>query len=615
MEDKKLSPMIFVKVPFGYGVHKFKLMKRISWGAVDHLILQTIAFGPTTPDELSKRTSLPKQLVIEILIPLMQAGWIEISHIDGRYQFKITHRGLAVSTEADLPVNKEPILRIRSFLVDPLTQQCYRVDKKKKQAFLIYPKSKVHRVIEQYGIYATEVRIKEPVYDPDISEIYSCVAHDDEEISGFESDAVKPRYGESLRYIIARVDSENKLQGVPDISDELRAEIISAGVKRREQIRLLGSAPAKGSQLSFYEASPLEKVFPAALVKSSCVDLLATPEEHRAHLTSEIRCAYSRLVIHSTFLNPSCIDLILEDLISAARRSVQIDILWGQCPPEVEDKLSNYKRVLESIESFQTYIDSQGLSTQLRFHREPTNSHSKFLISDRKSGEWHTTFGSCNWLSSNFNRIEASVRIVDMKIGSIALSIASTLAMGRRGLANNLSRDLAVQSARLAAWAKDQKSATPGDSNSVSVRVITAPEHHKLAKHACDEAEREIFVCSHRVSYAGDRPIFTPLKASIKAVPLIKIRIAFGRSSGEMKNQEARVLKEKLEGHGFEVIKADDPQIHAKFLTWDDNNLIVTSLNWLSASSKGDYLGELGVHVFGGGYSKTIKDSFDKFYG
>jgi predicted transcriptional regulator len=613
MEDKNLSPMIFVKVPFGYGVHKFKLIKRINWGAVDHLVLQTIASGPTTPDELSKRTNLPKQLVLEILIPLMQAGWIEISHIDGRYQFKITHRGLAVSTEADLPVNKEPILRIRSFLVDPLTQQCYRIDKKRKQAFLIYPKSKVQRVIEQYGVYVTEVRVREPVYDPDLSEIYSCVAHDDEEISGFESDAVKPRYGESLRYIIARVDSENKLQGVPDISDELRAEIICAAIKRREQIRLLGSAPTKGAQHSYYEVSPLEKIFPTALVKSSCVDLLATPEEHRLHLFSEIRSAYTRLVIHSTFFNPSCIDLILEDLISAARRSVQIDILWGQCPPEVEDKLSDYKRVVESIESLQAHIDSQGLSTQLKFHREPTNSHSKFLISDRKSGEWHTTFGSCNWLSSNFNRIEASVRIVDVKIGSIALSIASALAMGRRGLANNLSRDLAVQSARLAARAKDQKSATPDDS--VSVRVITAPEHHKLAKSACDEAEREIFVCSHRVSYAGDRPIFTPLKASIGAVPSIKIKIAFGRSSGEMRNQEAKVLKGKLEGHGFEVIKADDPQIHAKFLTWDESNLIVTSLNWLSASSKGDYLGELGVHVFGGDFSKKIKDSFDKFYG
>lgn len=32
MEDKQLNQTIFVMVPFGYGVHKFKIMKRINWG-------------------------------------------------------------------------------------------------------------------------------------------------------------------------------------------------------------------------------------------------------------------------------------------------------------------------------------------------------------------------------------------------------------------------------------------------------------------------------------------------------------------------------------------------------------------------------------------------------
>src|SRR5690606_5730646 len=114
--------------------------------------------------------------------------------------------------------------------------------------------------------------------------------------------------------------------------------------------------------------------------------------------------------------------------------------------------------------------------------------------------------GSCNWLSSGFNRVEASMRIIDLRISSIALSIASTLAMGQRGLANDLSRDLAVQSARLNVLAKPQQGKKLTDP--VSVKLLTAPEHHKIAKCASDEAEREIFVCSHRVSYAGDRPIF-----------------------------------------------------------------------------------------------------------
>lgn len=613
MEEKQLNQAIYVKVPFGYGSHKFKILKRINWGAVDHLVLQTIASGPATPDSLSRMTNLPKQLVIEILIPLMQAGWVEVSNIDGIYNFKITSRGLAVATEADLPVNKEPILRIRNFLVDPLTQQCYRVDRKKKQSFIIYRGSKASKVLEQYGEYIAEIKVKEPDYTPEIADIYSCVAYDDEEISGFESCTVKLHYGESLRYIVARVDSENKVHGVPDISDELRAEILNSAIKRREYIRLLGSASSPSSLTSSHEISPLEKTFPSLQIESKFVQLLSTPEEHRAHFLAEIQNAHSRLIIHSTFINPDLIEPILEALLVAARRSVQIDILWGQCEPEKEDKLSEYKRTLESIERFQAYIDSQGLSTQLKFHREPTNSHSKFLVSDRRNGEWHTTFGSCNWLSSGFNRVEASMRIIDLRISSIALGIASTLAMGQRGLANDLSRDLAVQSARLNVLAKPQQGKKLTDP--VSVKLLTAPEHHKIAKRASDEAEREIFVCSHRVSYAGDRPIFTPLKAAIRDIPSIKIKIAFGRSSGEMKNQDAKALKDSLESLGFDVIKADDPQIHAKFITWDESNLVVTSLNWLSSSSKGNYLGELGLHVIGGDYSRQIKDSFTRSYG
>lgn len=613
MEEKRLNNTIYVKVPFGYGSHKFKILKRINWGAVDHLILQTIASGPATPDSLSKLTNLPKQLVIEILIPLMQAGWVEISNINGTYNFKITNRGLAVATEADLPVNKEPILRTRNFLIDPLTQQCYRVDRKKKQSFIIYRGTKASRILEQYGEYTAEIKIKDPNYTPEIADIYSCVAYDDEEINGFESCAVKLHYGDSLRYIIARVDSENKIYGIPDISDELRTEILNSAAKKREYIRLLGSTSKTGSHSSLHEISPLEKTFPPLQIEAKYVQLLSTPEEHKAHFFNEMQNAHSRLIIHSTFINPDLIEPILEPLIAAARRSVQIDILWGQCEPEKEDKISEYKRTLESIERFQTYIDSQGLSTQLKFHREPTNSHSKFLISDRKNGEWHTTFGSCNWLSSGFNRIEASIRVIDLQISSIALSIASTLARGQRGLANHLSRDLAVQSAKLSLLPKLQQGKTLADP--VSVKLLTAPEHHTIAKCASDEAKLEIFVCSHRVSYAGDRPIFTPLKAAIREIPSIKIRIAFGRSSGEMKNQDAKMLKDSLEALGFNVIKADDPQIHAKFITWDENNLVVTSLNWLSSSSKGDYLGELGLHVIGGDYSNQIKDSFTRSYG
>ncbi|MDC5040451.1 hypothetical protein OHW26_17420, partial [Acinetobacter baumannii] len=42
---------------------------------------------------------------------------------------------------------------------------------------------------------------------------------------------------------------------------------------------------------------------------------------------------------------------------------------------------------------------------------------------------------------------------------------------------------------------------------------------------------------------------------------------------------------------------ADEPQIHAKILAWDDNDVLISSLNWLSASSLVDPLREIGIYI------------------
>lgn len=611
MNKERTKPIIHVKVPFGYGHHRFKIMKRLTWGAVDHLVLQTIALKPLSSEELSEKTSLPKQLITEIVIPLMKAGWIEISSTQQDYQFQATQRGLAVATRVDLPTNKEPITRVRSFIVDPITQRCSRIDRKKRSTFQIHPKTKANRIIEQYGHFATELRPTTPKYDPDISDIYSCVANDDEDIHGFDSETVKRSYADNLRYLIIRVDNNDNISGAPDISEKLREHIIDAANKQRELIELLDTSNYQNTSLTVHEYSPLEKSFSEILIDENQIKIITTPEDHLNHFLSEIRNSHSRLIIHSTFITESCLQNVLEELFSAAQRSVQIDIMWGQTPPETEDKLSAYKSTADSISKIQDIINSHGLSTQFKIHRQPTNSHSKFIISNRPTETWYVTIGSCNWLSSSFNRLEASVCVADSALASQFLDICSSLAMGDRGLANSLSRDLS----RLSAWLKSTP--TPSipkkdSNNSTRIRILTAPEHHILAKKACDVAQNEILVCSHRVSYGGDRPIFTPLKAAKRSLPNLSIRVCYGRPSQPMNNSSVKDLDTQLQSIGFQVIRIDKPQIHAKFLAWDTNDLIITSLNWLSASSRGDRLSEIGIHITGGGHAKAMIENIQK---
>ena len=219
--------------------------------------------------------------------------------------------------------------------------------------------------------------------------------------------------------------------------------------------------------------------------------------------------------------------------------------------------------------------------------------------------------GSCNWLSSGFNRFEASVQISDSILVSDCLNIASELATGRYGVPNMLSRDLAMEASRIY---KTAESIPPSGGNTVEAQILTSAEHHSAIKQASESVVDSFFICSHRFSFAAERPILTPLIAARKANPDLSIRVAYGRSSGAMKNKDAKSINDELQGLGFKITKADDPQIHAKFVIWDDINLIVSSLNWLSASSKGHEFSELGVYLNGANFGSKLMNSFNQLY-
>ncbi len=49
--------------------------------------------------------------------------------------------------------------------------------------------------------------------------------------------------------------------------------------------------------------------------------------------------------------------------------------------------------------------------------------------------------------------------------------------------------------------------------------------------------------------------------------------------------------------------------LHGKFLLWDDDNVVISSLNWGSASSDPEFpLGDIGVHVTAPGVASNLMD-------
>ncbi|WP_179149133.1 phospholipase D-like domain-containing protein [Pseudomonas syringae] len=607
-----LRPVI-VKVPFCQGQHRFKILKGQNWGAVDHLLLQEVVQQPCSAQQLADQSNLPRRLIIEIMIPFMRVGWVQLVKNDQGYFFQATDRGLVVASSDELPIEKDPILSFRQFIIDPVTGQCYRVGSR-QQSFQIYSDFKIAEILRNKASITSELIIRNARTQPDLIDVLECVAEDDEEVIGYEEHALERPYSSNIRYAIAVVDEHDYISGVPDISPELRAQIIESARKMSEHIdmRNLQSSIESPDTLPFksFEGASIDHLYVEHRIAVDQYQLVLGPEEHEAHLIKMISNAKNRLIIHSTFINPTNLEKLIPNLMDAARRYVQIDILWGHVEPDEAVKIQQYEETLKYLNGLNRRIQNEGLGTLFVVHVEPTNSHSKFIIADDHDDEFAVTLGSCNWLASGFNRFEASVSIQNTQIVVEMLTIASRLARGLSRVSNNLSRELAVLARNIKKTGMDISRPKASEVAGIGVQLVLKSQHHEFIRKARDEAAHQIFVCSHRISHFADRPIIAPLIASVGAPNAISAEIYYGALSGGMKSADAATLSERLAGQGIKIEKASRPMIHAKILTWDHDNAVITSLNWLSASTTGDNYDEIGIYLRGDDVATKVKESF-----
>ena len=88
-----MSLTTYVIVPFGYGMHRFSLAKAKPWGPIEKILLGYIAKTPCTSTFLAKTSNLPRQLVVEMLIPLMKADRPEKNPFMVDFFFETTKGG------------------------------------------------------------------------------------------------------------------------------------------------------------------------------------------------------------------------------------------------------------------------------------------------------------------------------------------------------------------------------------------------------------------------------------------------------------------------------------------------------------------------------------------
>jgi cardiolipin synthase A/B len=106
-----------------------------------------------------------------------------------------------------------------------------------------------------------------------------------------------------------------------------------------------------------------------------------------------------------------------------------------------------------------------------------------------------------------------------------------------------------------------------------------------------------MFVASHRLGTAA-KPMTILLALTAAKTKGVAVSLYYGRPTGRFSGADAAQLAIEMKRGGVDIRPVHRPKLHAKVLTWDDDALAVTSLNWLSADpSETSLRSEIGIFV------------------
>jgi cardiolipin synthase len=84
------------------------------------------------------------------------------------------------------------------------------------------------------------------------------------------------------------------------------------------------------------------------------------------------------------------------------------------------------------------------------------------------------------------------------------------------------------------------------------------------------------------------------------------VTILYTQPAGPPKNRHARALQEEAARHGVRLVKTHKTPLHGKIVAWENDDVVVTSLNWASASADPDFpCADIGIHVHADGVASA----------
>jgi len=274
--------------------------------------------------------------------------------------------------------------------------------------------------------------------------------------------------------------------------------------------------------------------------------------------------------------------------------------MWGE---DETRSLTKSTRVV--VGRLRQQLDSEGYASAVRVHPFSTGSHAKLLVADDGNAERYISIiGSCNWLASGFDSFESSAKLRDPQIVASTIEHLAELSRGSDGHWTELTNELA----RLAV--EIRRRPKPGSIRG-EASLVLGPQHAHFVRRARDEAARRMIITSHRFSSVGRPAVVIPAIAAAEARG-VDVRLYYGRTSGNLQGEDAADIVRAASERGVKILPIHEPRLHAKILAWDDDFIVVSSQNWLSADpSEANLRKEIGIFLHATGVSRVFSDRLE----
>lgn len=542
-----------------------------AWSVVDEALLLTLARQPTTLAGLGEGLDLPHQVVVASVSRLMQFRLVEVALSDNGSTFQLSDFGRnAVTGGNPLPVFPKRSSKRVNFVVDFATGDFFPA-----WQVTIPSAERLQREVNA-GAEIRYVTVEGgPPMSPEanLARLTEIAAQGwEEQVAAIDVRTASIRYDEFMIFRVA----DGNVRGIPQ----------RAGPELRRLIAEAAAQPTGTQKIAVTYAGPHER--PLELMASHDTefrpeDLVIGGPAHRECFEDLLTRAYRRMIIHSTFLDAKRFEVLLPALRDACQRGVRIDVLWG----DSDDEDNETRSAMDALAITSRIHDDPELRGSIRLHLGSTGSHAKILLIDTEHDGWRAVVGSCNWLSTPFNAVEASVVLHDPHVIADVCRILQRMA-ARRGVADMLAHELAIT-------VNDLRRELPrGGPHKLSLVVGTA--HEDIVRHASQTARRRLLMGCDRLGSTA-RP-GALMQGEAAAERQVDVTMIYTVPAGPLKKRHARVLKEEAAGNDVRLGVADKVRLHGKVLLWDDDDLVITSLNWTSGSVFADApWNDIGVRV------------------